>query len=87
MVFIFPSPWLVKETTFSVVSRHHASLIIFSFNASFYQTLWSGAVADPTNTDASTEALRYVTKSLHKDERFDMSLLTVGDGTTLARLR
>ena len=84
MVFIFPSPWLVKETTFSVVTRHQ---LFFSFNASFYQTLWSGAVADPTNTDASTEALRYVTKSLHKDERFDMSLLTVGDGTTLARLR
>jgi len=50
-------------------------------------TLWSGAVADPSNTDRSTEALRNVTKSLHKDERFDVSLLTVGDGTTLARLR
>jgi len=50
-------------------------------------TLWSGAVADPSVTDVYTEALRNVTKALHKDDRFDVSLLTVGDGTTLCLLR
>jgi caffeoyl-CoA O-methyltransferase len=50
-------------------------------------TLWSGRVADPENTEADTVALRNFNRHLHRDERIDLSLLPVGDGLTLARKR
>ena len=50
-------------------------------------TLWSGDVADPSNTKADTVALRAFNDALHHDERIDMALLPVGDGVTLARKR
>jgi len=50
-------------------------------------TLWSGRVADPANTEATTEALRRFNEQLHRDERVDLSLVTIGDGLTLARKR
>jgi caffeoyl-CoA O-methyltransferase len=50
-------------------------------------TLWSGRVIDPANTEASTVALRQFNERLHRDERVDLSLVPVGDGLTLARKR
>jgi caffeoyl-CoA O-methyltransferase len=50
-------------------------------------TLWSGHVANPDNRDPNTLALRALNDKLHRDERIDVSLLTVGDGLTLARKR
>lgn len=50
-------------------------------------TLWMGAVADPKETDAGTEALRRLNDKIVKDERVAMSLLTIGDGFTLCRRR
>ena len=50
-------------------------------------TLWSGRVADPSNTEADTVALRAFNEALHRDERIDLALLPVGDGVTLARKR
>jgi predicted O-methyltransferase YrrM len=47
-------------------------------------TLWSGRVADPSNQDADTKAIRAVNDALHRDERIAVSLLPVGDGVTLA---
>jgi predicted O-methyltransferase YrrM len=49
--------------------------------------LWSGAVADPANTDTSTEAIRAVNRKIHEDPRVDMALASVGDGVMLARKR
>ncbi|MEQ1804730.1 MAG: class I SAM-dependent methyltransferase [Burkholderiaceae bacterium] len=49
-------------------------------------TLWSGAVARPAQ-DADTLALQSLNVKLHRDERVDLALLTVGDGLTLARKR
>ncbi len=46
--------------------------------------LWNGAVADPAKSDDSTDALRALNKMIHADERVSLSLLPVGDGTTLA---
>jgi len=50
-------------------------------------TLWSGEVADPENRDSDTVALREFNDVLHKDPRIDLTLLPVGDGLTLARIR
>jgi O-methyltransferase len=50
-------------------------------------TLWGGAVANPADQDADTVALRAVNSAMHVDERFDISMLPVGDGLTLAMKR
>ena len=52
----------------------------------FDNTLWSGLVARPSQ-DADTAALQALNDKLHRDERVDLALLTVGDGLTLARRR
>ena len=49
-------------------------------------TLWSGSVARPA-ADADTAALQQINIKLRDDTRVDMSLLTIGDGLTLARKR
>jgi caffeoyl-CoA O-methyltransferase len=50
-------------------------------------TLWSGDVADPANTQPDTVALRAFNDAVHADERVDIAMLPVGDGLTLARKR
>lgn len=52
----------------------------------FDNMLWGGAVALPS-ADADTTALQALNDKLHRDERVDVSLLTVGDGLALARKR
>jgi caffeoyl-CoA O-methyltransferase len=49
--------------------------------------LWGGDVADPKETDANTVALRNLNAKIGRDERVDASLLTIGDGLTVARKR
>jgi predicted O-methyltransferase YrrM len=50
-------------------------------------TLWSGRVADPADDSADTVALRAFNDFVHRDERVDVALLSVGDGLTLALKR
>jgi predicted O-methyltransferase YrrM len=50
-------------------------------------TLWSGAVADPADTSANTQAIRAFNDLVHRDERVDVSLVPIGDGLTLLRKR
>jgi O-methyltransferase len=45
--------------------------------------LWSGDVADPSNTSPDTAALRDLARKIHDDQRVDMSLATIGDGLSV----
>jgi predicted O-methyltransferase YrrM len=49
--------------------------------------LWSGTTADPETTDNTGKHFAVLTKLLQNDERFDYTLLPVGDGLTLLRKR
>ena len=50
-------------------------------------TLWNGWVADASNTEDDTRAIRAFNDKAHADERVDISLVPIGDGMTLARKR
>jgi len=49
--------------------------------------LWSGEVANAAAKDDLTVALRKFNDFVHRDERVDLVMLSVGDGVTLARKR
>jgi predicted O-methyltransferase YrrM len=49
--------------------------------------LWSGRPADPSVTDESTQAIRALNEKLASDERVDISMVPIGDGLTLLRVR
>ena len=50
----------------------------------FDNTLWSGAVAEPSNNDASTLALRALNLKARDDPRVSSCLISIGDGVLLA---
>jgi predicted O-methyltransferase YrrM len=49
--------------------------------------LWEGRLVDPADQDPLTVAIREFNAHLTRDERVDISLLTVADGVTLVRKR
>ncbi len=67
------------ERCLKLVRQH--GLIVFD------NTLWSGAVADDSDQADSTRALRTLNDKLHHDERIAVSLLSIGDGMTIALKR
>lgn len=49
--------------------------------------LWSGAVADPSNDEPATVALRAFNAARRNDERVDLALVPIADGVTMLRVR
>jgi predicted O-methyltransferase YrrM len=49
--------------------------------------LWGGSVADPTENNEDTKAIRALNAKLKADERVDLTLFAVGDGMTCALKR
>ena len=45
--------------------------------------LWSGRVADDSEADENTTALRDLARHIHDDKRVDMTLATIGDGLSI----
>ncbi len=45
--------------------------------------LWGGQVADPTDHEADTAALRELAAKIHGDDRVTMTLATIGDGVSI----
>ena len=48
---------------------------------------WSGRVADPGERGKDTLAVRALNEKIRDDERVDLSMISIGDGLTLARKR
>lgn len=46
-----------------------------------------GTVADPSDTDEVTEAVRAFNRTVHEDRRVDVAMVPIADGVTLARVR
>ena len=46
--------------------------------------LWNGSVIHPDDPDPDTQAIRVFNRRLHEDTRVALSLVTLGDGLTLA---
>ena len=49
--------------------------------------LWGGQVAEVSNQDKDTEALRVFNLKLFDDQRVDACMVPIGDGLTIARKR
>jgi caffeoyl-CoA O-methyltransferase len=49
--------------------------------------LWSGEVANPSNQEKETLAIRKLNETVFQDERVSISMLPIGDGLTLVRKR
>ncbi|XP_015239341.1 PREDICTED: catechol O-methyltransferase domain-containing protein 1-like [Cyprinodon variegatus] len=46
--------------------------------------LWSGKVVNPEPNDITSQTLDALNKKIHNDQRVELSMLTVGDGLTIA---
>ena len=70
---------LIKETIRLTISKDGVIL--------FDNVLWSGDVADPSNQERDTIALRELNQFLLNDDRVNITMIPVGDGITMVQRR
>lgn len=66
---------------------YEASLVLVRRNGLILidNTLWSGAVANPSRHDPDTQAIAQLNQKIRTDNRVSACLLPIGDGLTLVR--
>jgi O-methyltransferase len=73
-----------KENLLGYYERCHALVRVGGLTL-IDNTLWGGSVADDSDHDSSTDAIRAFNVFVHEDQRVEMVLVPIGDGLTLAR--
>ena len=73
-----------KENLLGYYDRCHALVRVGGLTL-IDNTLWGGSVADDSDHDSSTDAIRAFNVFVHEDQRVEMVLVPIGDGLTLAR--
>jgi O-methyltransferase len=71
------------KTSYPAYYEHCLALLRPGGLMLFDNVLWSGRVADPSVTDADTEALRAVARTARDDARVHVAMAGVGDGLLL----
>lgn len=72
------------------LAEYHERVLVLlrSGGAVMYDNvLWGGAVLDPSDTRASTEAIRAFNAKVAVDPRVDLAMIPIGDGLTICRKR
>ena len=72
------------KTNYHVYFEHCLELVRPRGLIAIDNTLWDGKVADLSNNEPDTVALREFNKAIHVDQRVIASLLPIADGVTLA---
>lgn len=73
-----------NKNDYTAYYQHSVQLLRSGGLIAVDNTLWSGKVADDTNQDAATLAIRELNSVAAQDERVSISLLPIADGLLLA---
>jgi O-methyltransferase len=74
-----------EKTEYDDYYEHCLSLVRVGGLIIFDNMLQDGQVADPNSSDVNTNAIRALNAKIAADDRVDVVLLPLGDGTTVAR--
>jgi O-methyltransferase len=74
-----------EKTEYDDYYEHCLKLVRTNGLIVFDNTLQDGKVADPNDRDESTSAIRALNAKIARDDRADVVLLPLGDGTTVVR--
>lgn len=75
------------KTSYALYVQHAYELLRPGGLLMIDNVLWGGAVVDAAADDEDTVAIRRINEAMLADERWDLSLVPVGDGLTLALKR